>query len=73
MNNLSKLKIAIDVLSEFEQFNGAQLVGVLNWNKIPEAYKLAYSLITREYRIEAYKLKDTFIVNIIGLGVFQII
>lgn len=73
MNNLTKLKIAADVLSEFEQFNDAQLIGILNWKSIPPAYRLVYSLISREFRIEAHKLNDTLIVDIRGLGYFQII
>ena len=71
MNNITRMKTAINVLSEIDDFNDAYLIAYLGWKSIPEAYKLQKSYVTTN-RISIYQLNSTVVVDIGGVGLFQI-
>lgn len=73
MNNINKLKIALDVLSQHPQFISVSFIGELGWKVIPEAYKYDGTIIVSAYRLNIYSLGDTQIADIEGLGTFQIL
>lgn len=73
MHKITKLRIAVDVLSTDDQFNSVSFIGELGWNVIPEAYKFEKTIVLSNYRVNIYSLGDTQIVDIEGLGTFQIL
>jgi hypothetical protein len=73
MNNITKLRVAIDVLATHPQFTSVSFIGELGWKVIPEAYKFEKSIVLAMYRVNIYSLGDTQIADIDGLGTFQII
>lgn len=73
MHKITKLRIAVDVLSTDDQFNSVSFIGELGWKVIPEAYKFEKTIVLSNYRVNIYSLGDTQIVDIEGLGTFQIL
>jgi hypothetical protein len=73
MNKITKLRVAIDILSTDAQFTSVSFIGELGWRVIPEAYKFENTIVLAMYRVNIYSLGDTKIVDIEGLGMFQII
>jgi len=73
MNNISKLRIATDILSESDDFVDVSFIGILNWSSVPEAYKHDKTIIIGGHRISVYSLNSTIVLNITGVGFYQII
>jgi hypothetical protein len=73
MNNITKLRIAVDVLSTDDQFNSVSFIGELGWKVVPEAYKFEKTIILSNYRIDIYSLDEVKILDIDALGSFQIL
>jgi len=72
MNNMTRLRIAVDILSSLDQFNDITFIAELKWTKIPEAYNFRYSVITNGSRLSVYQLEENTIVDIVSIGIFQI-
>lgn len=72
MNGMTRLKIAVDVLSSLDQFKDTTFVAYLKWLRIPEAYNFRYSIVTNGSRVSVYQLEGNTIVDIVSIGVFQI-
>lgn len=72
MHNITKLRIVIETISTDDQFNSVSFIGALGWKVIPEAYSFDKSVILSSYRIDIYSLGDTQVLDIDGLGTFQI-
>ena len=70
--SIDKLKKAIELLKDADEFNHIQLIGELSWSSIPQSYKLVKSLIINSYKVEVFKLNSNVLVNIDSLGLFQI-
>ncbi len=73
MHKITKLRVAIDILSSHPQFTSVSFIGELGWKVIPEAYKFEKTIVLDMYRLNIYSLGDTQIVDIEGLGTFQIL
>lgn len=73
MHNITKLKIAIDILSTDDAYNKIEFIATIEWSTIPESYKLIRSVILSNHKIEVYAQDDTRVVYIDGVGIFQII
>ena len=72
MTAMDRLRVAVNVLSELDQFNGTTFTAELPWKSIPEAYGFRYSIITNGNKVSVYSLESTTIVDLTGVGVFQI-
>lgn len=72
MTEMDKLRVAVNVLSELDQFNGTTFIAGLPWKSIPEAYGFRYSIITNGNKVSVYSLESTTIVDVAGIGIFQI-
>lgn len=72
MNKISKLRIAIDFISEFDEFNDISFIATLNWSSIPEAYNHERTLVVSGHRVAIYSLNSTKVLNISGVGFYQI-
>lgn len=72
MNNMTRLRIAVDILSSLDQFKDTTFIAELRWIKIPEAYNFRYSIITNGSRLSVYQLEGNTVVDIVSIGVFQI-
>lgn len=72
MNKISTLRIAINVLSESDEFNDISFIAILNWTAVPEAYSHVKTVIIAEHRVSIYSLNKTQIININGVGLYQI-
>jgi hypothetical protein len=72
MMTITKLRTAISILSAHDDFNEISFIAELRWKKIPEAYKYAKAMITNGNKITVYVLDGKSIVDIMGLGFFQI-
>lgn len=70
---MNKLKQAVDILSNYENFNGVSVIGELNWKSIPESYVMDKVYVNNDHRIEIHKQDNTTIVNIYNIGLFQVI
>lgn len=72
MTEMDRLRVAVNVLSELDQFSGTTFIAYLPWKSIPEAYGFRYSIITNGNKVSVYRLESTTIVEITGIGIFQI-
>lgn len=72
MMSITKLRTAISILSAHDDFNDISFIAELRWKQIPEAYKYAKAMITNGTKITVYQLDGKTIVDIMGLGFFQI-
>lgn len=69
---MSSIKAAVEILHILDDFINIQLIAKLNWKSIPEAYKHAYSCICQNHKVDVYKRDGVMIVDIQGIGLFQI-
>jgi hypothetical protein len=69
---MNKLHAALEILYTLDEYSDVQLIALLNWKSVPEVYKLNRSFIYNNHRIEEYKNGSTIIVNIQGIGTFQL-
>jgi hypothetical protein len=69
---MSSIKAAVEILHILDDFLNIQLIAKLNWKSIPEAYTHAYSCICQNHKVDVYKRDAVMIVEIQGIGLFQI-
>lgn len=72
MNNLNALKLAVDFLSESEEFKDISFIAILNWKSVPEAYTHNKTVILYGHRLSIHSLNSTQIIHIEGVGLYQI-
>lgn len=72
MTRIELIRSAVDILSLDHQFDGIEFIAVLNWKEIPKAYKIDKTIILNTNRVNVYKLDTKMVVEIVGLGLFQI-
>lgn len=72
MTGMDRLRVAVSVLSELDQFKDTTFIAELQWKSIPEAYSFRYSIITNGNKVSVYRLESTTVVDLTGVGVFQI-
>lgn len=72
MTGMDRLRVAVNVLSELDQFSDTTFIAGLPWKSIPEAYSFRYSIITNGNKVSVYRLESTTIVDVAGIGIFQI-
>jgi hypothetical protein len=71
MTGMDRLRVAVNVLSELDQFKDTTFVAELPWKSIPEAYGFRYSIITNGNKVSVYCLESTTIVEVTNIGIFQ--
>jgi hypothetical protein len=72
MSSANELLEALKILSELDDFVDVRLIAKLNWKAIPETYKKTKTTIVGTNKVTEYVLQDTFVVDIQGVGLFQI-
>jgi hypothetical protein len=72
MNNLNAIKLAVDFLSESDEFKDISFIAILHWQSVPEAYARIKTLILYGHRLSLYSLNSTQILHIEGVGLYQI-
>jgi hypothetical protein len=72
MTNVEELIFALDVIKDIPEFASTNFIAKLNWKQIPEAYTKKMSIILNGHRLTHYTLKDTSVVDISDIGLFQI-
>jgi hypothetical protein len=71
MTGMDRLRVAVNVLSELDQFKDTTFIAELPWSSIPEAYSFRYSIITNGNKVSVYRLESTTIAEVTGIGIFQ--
>jgi hypothetical protein len=72
MTNVEELIFALDVIKELPEFANTTFIAKLNWKQVPEAYTKKKSIILNGHRLTNYTLKETSVVDISDIGLFQI-
>lgn len=72
MSSTQELMSALEILVKLDEYTDIKLIGNLNWKTIPESYKKTKTTIVETYKVTEYVQNDTFVVDISGIGLFQI-
>ena len=72
MSNIRKLQIAVTLLEQVDLFDDVDMVGMLYFKEVPEAYKFIEDLLINNYRLSIYKNGDKYVVYIRHVGIFQL-
>lgn len=72
MSSTQELMAALVILAELNEYSDIKLIGKLNWKTVPESYKKTKTTIVGTHKIIEYVQNDTFVVDIYGLGLYQI-
>jgi hypothetical protein len=72
MNNLNAIKLAVEFLSESDEFKDISFIAILNWKSVPEAYTWNKTVILYGHKLSIYSLNSTQILHIDGVGLYQI-
>ena len=76
MNNIQRVMLASTLANEIELFRDCDVVAFVKVSPIPESYTLVSTIIVFNYRIDIYNMnmigKPTYVMDVNGLGTFQI-
>lgn len=68
---INKLFAALSVIKEIDRFKDCDMIGTLYRYNIPEHHRLVESMIINNYNVEIYNDRESYMIYIRHLGIFQ--
>jgi hypothetical protein len=72
MSNINNLLIAISLAVEVESLSKANMVGQVFFKSIPEHYVYEGEYVIHNYRVGLYHADGIHLVDVRGVGLFQV-
>ena len=66
------IQMASSLFEHVDILEGKEMVGILHRKDIPESYKFVERQVIFHYNLEIYKNDESYIVNVVHLGLFQV-
>ena len=68
---INKLFAGLSVIKEIDRFQNCDMIGTLYRDAVPEHYRLVESMIINNYNVEIYNDRESYMIYIRHLGIFQ--